>query len=94
MRAGCDLVFSSYGDSLPGINHQVDRVNFVLFWGMARLIQEMALEMRRRKPEFPPISEDMLVDCLSLAPTEQNARDNPVFELLLDCLDSAAAPEP
>ena len=71
----------------PDTVDPVDRVNFTLFWGMARLIQEMTQEMRRRHPDFRPISEDTLVDCLSQAPTEQNARDNPVFELLLECLD-------
>ena len=78
----------------PDLVDPVDRVNFVLFWGMARLIQEMTLEMHRRKPDFRPISEDMLVDCLSQAPTEQNARENPVFELLLDCLDNAPGSPP
>ena len=71
----------------PDMVDPVDRINFTLFWGMARLIQEMTLEMRRRHPDSPPISEDTLVDCLSQAPTEQNARENPVFELLVACLD-------
>ena len=37
---------------------------------------------------------ELWLDCLSQAPTEQNARDNPVFELLLDCLDNAPGSPP
>ena len=63
-----------------------DRVNFVLFWSMAKLIEEMSNEMSRAHPEFEVASEDTVVDALLLAPTQDNARDHPIFLQLEHCL--------
>lgn len=70
----------------PEMLNPIDRVNFVLFWSMARLIEEMANEMSMQNSDFALPSEDSIIDSLDLAATSQNARDNPIFLLLQECL--------
>ena len=65
----------------------VDRINFLIFWNLAMLLQEISNRLSAANPDFQVASEDTIVDLLTLAPTSNNARDHPIFQQLEACLD-------
>jgi len=59
-----------------------DRVNVLLFWHMAHLLEAMASVLREGDEELARISDVTLADHMQLAYTSGNVRSNPLFEAL------------
>ena len=70
----------------PDMVDPVDRINFEIFWGMAQVLQQITIELQTINPGFRPISDDLIVEMFQQTPTETNAREHPIFELLVDTI--------
>ena len=72
----------------PEYADPVERMNPMIFWSMARLLEEISLELRRVDPDFPPISPDTVISHLLQPATTANAREHPIFEHLESALNA------
>lgn len=78
------------GGAFPAPEHLAlcpfDRVPPAMFWHLVVLYELVYEELLARAPSTRALSECTLIDCLTQPATRANARDNPVFELLLEAL--------
>ena len=75
----------------PEMVDPVDRINFLMFWNMAQLLQEISNELSHINPEFKVPSEDFVVEQLTLSPSAENAREHPIFLQVMAAVDNKIA---
>jgi len=59
-----------------------DRINILLFWHMAHLLEAMTSMLRDSDAELAQTSDVELADHMQLAYTSSNIRNNPLYEAL------------
>lgn len=64
-----------------------DRVNVLIFWHMAHLLQGLTRVLQEHDPTLARMHDSSLADCLQNSYSPESIRQNPLYEALMRVCD-------